>query len=59
RYCLGANLAMSEMKVFLSLFARRVDFKLMNMSEDHVKWQKRSTIPKPEDGSVIAAFPSA
>jgi cytochrome P450 len=59
RYCLGANLAMAEMKVFLSLFARRVDFRLVSMSEDHVTWQTRSIIPKPEDGSVIAACPSA
>lgn len=58
RYCLGANLAIAEMKVFLSLFARRVDFKLVNMSKDHVSWQARSILPKPEDGSVIAANPT-
>jgi cytochrome P450 len=54
RYCLGANLAIAEMKVFLSLFARRVDFDLVNMSKEHVAWQKWSILPKPEDGSVIA-----
>jgi cytochrome P450 len=59
RYCLGANLAIAEMKVFLSLFARRVDFDLVNMSKDHVTWQTKSILPKPEDGSVIAPRPSS
>jgi cytochrome P450 len=58
RYCLGANLAMAEMKVFLSLFARRVDFDLVNMTKDHVTWQKNSILPKPEDGTLIAPRPS-
>jgi len=59
RYCLGANLALAEMKVFLALLARRVDFDLVNMSKDHVTWQKLSIIPKPEDGAVIAPRPSS
>jgi cytochrome P450 len=59
RYCLGANLAMAEMKVFLALFARSVDFELVNMSQDNVTWKKISMIPKPEDGTVIAPRPSA
>jgi cytochrome P450 len=55
RYCLGANLAIAEMKVFFSLFARRVDFDLVNMNSDHITWQKTGfLIPKPEDGCVIA-----
>jgi cytochrome P450 len=54
RYCLGANLALAEMKVFLALFARRVDFDLVNMNKDNVTWQRMSIIPKPEDGTVIA-----
>jgi hypothetical protein len=54
RFCLGYNLAMAEMKVFLALFARRVDFDLVNMSSDHVTWKKASIIPKPEDGAVIS-----
>ena len=54
RYCLGSNLAIAEMKVFLALLARRVDFDLVNMSKDHVTWKKMSIIPKPEDGTVIA-----
>lgn len=53
RYCLGANLAMAEMKVFLALMARRVDFNLVNMTPDHVTWKRASIIPKPEDGAVV------
>ncbi len=59
RYCLGASLAMAEMKVFLALFARRIDFNLVNMSKDNVTWQRMSMIPKPEDGTVIAPRPSS
>jgi len=59
RYCLGANLAMAEMKVFLALFARRVDFELVNMNPDNVTWKRASIMPKPEDGAVIAAHPAA
>lgn len=59
RYCLGANLAIAEMKVFLSLFSRRVDFDLVNMNKNCVTWQKWSIIPKPEDGTVIAARPAS
>jgi hypothetical protein len=44
---------MAEMKVFLALFARRVDFDLVNMTPEHVTWKKASIIPKPEDGAVI------
>ena len=54
RFCLGYNLAMAEMKVFLALFARRVDYDLVNMTPDHVTWKKMSIIPKPEDGAVIS-----
>jgi cytochrome P450 len=54
RFCLGYNLAMAEMKVFLALFARRVDYDLVNQSADHVTWKKASIIPKPKDGAVIS-----
>lgn len=54
RFCLGANLALAEMKVFLALFARRVDeFDLVNMDAKNVTWQLSSIIPKPSDGAVI------
>ncbi len=54
RYCLGANLAMAEMKIFLSLVARNIEFSLVNGRED-IKWQKMSIIPKPKDGTLIYA----
>lgn len=54
RYCLGANLANAEMKVFLALLARRVDFNLVNMTPENVTWKKASIIPKPEDGAVVS-----
>ena len=52
RYCLGANLAMAEMKTFLSLLARKVDYKLVNDTND-IKWQRLSIIPKPLDGTLV------
>src|SRR5210317_1746881 len=54
RYCLGANLANAEMKVFLALLARRVDFNLVNMTPENITWKKASIIPKPEDGAVVS-----
>ncbi len=54
RFCLGANLAMAEMKIFLSLVARNMDFSLVNGTTD-IKWQKMSIIPKPKDGTLIYA----
>ncbi len=57
RFCLGANLAMAEMKVFLALFARRVDdFDLVNMNAENITWQLSSIIPKPSDGAVISVW---
>ena len=54
RYCLGANLALAEMKVFLALFARRVDFGMTNTTAENVEWKKVSLIPKPKDGALIS-----
>jgi len=54
RYCLGANLAMAEMKIFLSIVARKMEFSLVN-GTDNIKWQKLSIIPKPKDGTLIYA----
>jgi cytochrome P450 family 26 subfamily A len=54
RYCLGVNLAMAEMKIFLSIVARNVEFSLVNGTDD-IKWQKFSIIPKPQDGTLIHA----
>ncbi|KAL9186167.1 hypothetical protein ACHAXT_005405 [Thalassiosira profunda] len=54
RYCLGVNLALAEMKVFLALLARRVDFDLTNTTAENVEWKKVSIIPKPADGALIS-----
>ena len=53
RYCLGVNLALAEMKVFLALFVRRVEFDLTNTTPDNVEWKNFSIIPKPKDGALI------
>ncbi len=52
RFCLGYNLARAEMKIFLALVARNVEFSLVNGTKD-IKWQKMSIIPKPKDGTLI------
>ena len=54
RYCLGVNLALAEMKVFLAMFARRVEFDLTNTTPDNVEWKNFSIIPKPRDGAMIS-----
>lgn len=58
RYCLGANLALLEMKVFLALMVRQIDYDLVNMNHNNVTWKKQSIIPKPQDGAVIAPRPA-
>jgi len=72
RYCLGANLAMAEMKLFLAVFARKIDsFQLVNYGSDEkdgksgggrssaVRWKRMSIIPKPQDGTVISVTAAA
>ena len=59
RYCLGVNLALAEMKVFLALFARRVEFDLTNTTPDNVEWKNFSIIPKPRDGALITVSRSS
>lgn len=53
RYCLGSNLAMAEMKTFLAVLARKIDFELVNSTED-IEWQKFSIMPKPKDGTLVS-----
>lgn len=52
RYCLGANLALAEIKIFLALFARCVDYDMTNTNADNLQWKRVSIIPKPKDGLV-------
>lgn len=56
RRCLGENLAMTEMKVFLAMLARRVDYDLLSPS-DEILWKRMSAMPRPLDGVVVAPRP--
>lgn len=52
RYCLGSNLAMAEMKVFLATLARKISFKLDR--EKDIEWNRGlSVIAKPADGVLV------
>jgi len=55
RRCIGASLAMAEMKVFLSLFARKANkFKLDGAGKNReILWRPTSIIPKPDNGVPI------
>ena len=53
-YCLRVNLALAEMKVFFTLFARRVDFNMTNTTLENVEWKRISITPKPKDGALIS-----
>ncbi|GAX27404.1 cytochrome P450 family 26 subfamily A [Fistulifera solaris] len=55
RYCLGAELAMCEMKVFLSVLARQMpSFELIYPSIDEsIRWRQKAIIPIPEKGVLI------
>jgi len=54
RYCLGANLANAEMRVFLAVLARKIDYRLLK--EENIKWRRGlSVVPKPVDGVLISA----
>ena len=55
RYCLGANLAMLEIKVFLAFLARRVaGFELVKGGiENAIDWNPQSMVPKPADGVEV------
>jgi cytochrome P450 len=64
RYCLGADLAMVEMKIFLGVFAQKVkNFDLIypyvkdvDQATD-IKWRQTCVIPIPEDGVIIQIEP--
>lgn len=55
RYCLGANLATLEIKVFLAVFARRVAaFELVgDNTKGLINWNPQTMIPRPADGVQI------
>ncbi len=58
RYCLGANLAMTEMKVFLAVLARKATFDLVGVDTDNVEWKRTDLIAVPKDGVVMSVKPS-
>jgi len=56
RYCLGASFAMAEMKIFLAVFAHRVERVSLTGSGSNgspLRWNKKSMIPKPCDGVLV------
>lgn len=59
RRCLGAPLAMAEMRIFLALFARTVDrFELAGFGgKEHpsIRWKPFTLVPQPLDGAPIRA----
>ncbi len=54
RYCLGASLAMAEMKIFLAIMARKVDFDLIGVDVDTMEWKKNEIIAIPKDGLIVS-----
>ena len=58
RYCLGSELAMVEMKIFLACMARATDFDLVNWTIDTpLIFRPDSLIPCPIDGVEIKLRP--
>jgi retinoid hydroxylase len=60
RFCLGYNLAMMEMKVFLAVLARKASsFQLTNyppVPKHPVKWNPYTIIPRPKDGVLLLSI---
>lgn len=57
RYCLGATLAMIEMKIFLAIMARKVKFELVGVDSDNMVWKRTDLIAVPKDGVMISVKP--
>ena len=55
RYCLGANLAWTEMRVFLATMARQIDFVLAGRTARKVEWKRMSILPKERNGVAVRA----
>ena len=55
RYCLGATLAMAEMKIFLAIMARKLNFDLVgDVDGDNIVWKRSDLIAIPKDGVVVS-----
>jgi cytochrome P450 len=50
RYCLGATLAMVEMKIVLAVMARKLDFSIIDVDPENIKWKQSNLIAVPQDG---------
>ena len=62
RYCLGADLSLAEMKVFLAVMARTLEsFELMQQSSDNlsttIQWKTSSLFQIPADGVKVSVQP--
>lgn len=54
RYCLGSELAMAEMKTFLTVLVRRVaSLELIYPEPDNIRWKQKAIIPTPEEGILV------
>jgi cytochrome P450 len=55
RYCLGAELAMCEMKVFLAILARQMpSFDMIYPAiDERIRWRQKAIIPIPEKGILL------
>jgi cytochrome P450 len=55
RYCLGAELAMAEMKVFVAVLARQLpEVKLVEPKFGQpILWKERCLVPVPKDGVIL------
>eukprot|EP00566_Odontella_aurita_P005548 CAMPEP_0113543518 /NCGR_PEP_ID=MMETSP0015_2-20120614/10201_1 /TAXON_ID=2838 /ORGANISM="Odontella" /LENGTH=580 /DNA_ID=CAMNT_0000443683 /DNA_START=62 /DNA_END=1804 /DNA_ORIENTATION=- /assembly_acc=CAM_ASM_000160 len=52
RFCLGYNLALAEMKVFLAVLARKISYSLDK--KENIEWKGgMSVIAKPADGVLV------
>jgi cytochrome P450 len=65
RYCLGVDLAMVEMKIFLAVLAQKMpDFEMVYPAVEDlewasdIQWGEKSIIPVPEDGVSLRPTPT-
>ena len=59
RYCLGATLAMVEMKIFIAIMARKVDYDLVGVEDPaQIEWKRTDLIAVPKDGVIMSVKPS-
>eukprot|EP00585_Thalassiosira_rotula_P002445 CAMPEP_0196132764 /NCGR_PEP_ID=MMETSP0910-20130528/2253_1 /TAXON_ID=49265 /ORGANISM="Thalassiosira rotula, Strain GSO102" /LENGTH=619 /DNA_ID=CAMNT_0041392401 /DNA_START=20 /DNA_END=1879 /DNA_ORIENTATION=- len=54
RRCIGERLAMTEMKVFLAMLARKVDYELV-ANDEKIAWKTNTVMARPADGVEVRA----